>query len=73
MDSRSNAAASGSVLSEQHGRQRLAHVPFDIVSEHAQEHVRADPIGRLVKDRSDLEVDCLGTAERPLDIRKLFV
>src|SRR6476660_9284227 len=39
--------------------QRLAHVPLEIIGEHAQQHVGADPIGQAVVDRSDLKIDGL--------------
>src|SRR4051812_26064324 len=42
---------------------RLAHVPLDVVGEHAQEDVGADAIFAPVVDRPDLEVDGLEGAE----------
>lgn len=34
----------GVVVFEQHGGQALLHVPGDVVGEHADQHVRADPV-----------------------------
>jgi hypothetical protein len=36
------------VVVEQDWRERLAHVPFEIMGDHAQQHVRTDPIGQAV-------------------------
>jgi hypothetical protein len=33
------------MIVEQNGSERLAHVPFEIIGEHAQQHMGADPIG----------------------------
>ena len=45
------------MIVEQDRSQRLAHVPLEIIGEHAQQHVGTDPIGQAVVDRSDLEID----------------
>ena len=46
----------------------LTHVPLHVVGQHAQEDVRAHPIGRVVMDRAHLQVDGLERAERALDV-----
>ena len=51
----------------------LAHVPLDVVGEHAQEDVRAHPIGGAVVDRAHLQVDRLERAERALDVGQRLV
>ena len=51
----------------------LAHVPFDVVGEHAQEDVRAHPVGLAVVDRAHLQVDRLERAKRPLDVGQRLV
>src|SRR5258705_8757210 len=40
----------------EHWRQTLAHVPFQIISKHAQKHVGAHAVGQPVIDRPDLQV-----------------
>ena len=51
----------------------LAHVPLDVVGEHAQEDVRAHPIGGAVVDRAHLQIDRLERAERALDVGQRLV
>ena len=58
---------------EQHRRQALTHVPFEIVGQHAEEDMRAHAIGQPVIDRPDLEIDGLDAAERPLHQGEGFV
>jgi hypothetical protein len=43
-------------------------VPFEIVGEHAQQHVGADAAAATMMDRPDLDIDGLKAAERSLDI-----
>ena len=43
----------------EHRRQALAHMPFQVVGEHANKDVAAHAIGQPVIDRPDLEVDRL--------------
>ncbi len=61
------------VVVEQHRRERPAHVPFEIIGQHAEEnmgaHARADP----VMDRADLDVDGLQAAEGALDTSEALV
>ena len=61
------------VIIEQDRSQRLAHVPFEIVGEHAQQHVGADPIGQAVVDRSDLEIDRLDGPEGAFGLAQTLV
>ena len=62
------------VVVEQDGLERLAHVPFDVVGEHAEE-ARGRARGGAVRwiDRADLEIDGLEAAEGALDLAKAFV
>jgi hypothetical protein len=53
------------VIVEQDGLERLAHVPFEIVGEHAQQHMGAHTASATMMDRPDLEIDGLEAAERP--------
>ena len=55
------------VVGEQHGRQAGLHVPGDVVGEHPQEHVRADPGLGAVPDGPDVQVGVEG-AEGALDV-----
>src|SRR5271165_5606518 len=57
----------------EHGRQALAHVPFQVVCEHAQKHVGAHTLGQPVIDRPDLEIDGLDAAEGALHQAEGFV
>ena len=55
------------VVGEQQRREAVVHVPGDVVRQHPQEHVRADPGLGAVADRADVQVGIEG-AERPLDL-----
>src|SRR5882672_1292453 len=57
----------------EHMRQALAHMPFQVVGEHADKHVGAHAIGQPVIDRPDLEIDGLDAAEGALHQAKGFV
>jgi hypothetical protein len=50
---------------EQHGLEALP--PFEIVGQHAQQHMPAHPICQPVIDRPDPKIDGFETAERSLD------
>ncbi len=56
------------VIVKEHWRQGAPHVPFDIISQHAQKHVRPHPVCEVVIDGTDLQVHALHTPERALDI-----
>jgi hypothetical protein len=43
----------------EHRRQTGAHVPVDVIGEHAEEDVGAHAVGQPVVDRPDLQVDRL--------------
>ena len=51
----------------------LAHVPLDVVGEHAQEDVRAHAIGRAVMDGAHLQIDGFERAEGTLDAGQRLV
>ena len=61
------------VVVEQHRRQRLAHVPFDVVGEHAKQHMAADAIGQAMVDRADFQIDRLQRPEGALRSAEVFV
>ncbi len=63
----------GIVVVEEQGFEPLAHVPFDVVGEHAQEDMSADAVGGIVVDGPDLEVDGLQAAEGALDRAQALV
>ena len=61
------------VIVEQHGGEHVAHVPFDVAGEHAQQDMGADPAGSIVEDGADLEIDDLAASEGALHGGELFV
>ncbi len=52
----------------EHRREAGAQVPFEIVGEHAQEHMCSDGFLQPMIDRSDVEIDGLETTKGALDI-----
>src|SRR5215467_12351145 len=64
---------SGIVVIEQHGSQALAHVPFDMAGEHAQEDMGAHPRRQPVVDWAEVQIDGLQAAEGALDMGKVLV
>ena len=50
-------AGGGIVIVKENRRQSTAHVPFDIVGQHAEQDVSANPVGQIVVDGADLEID----------------
>ena len=68
-DDRGALAGSGGrvVVVKQDGFEALAHVPFDMAGEHAQEDVGAHPRREPVVDRPQVEIDSLEAAESALD------
>src|ERR1700682_2667806 len=54
------------VVVEQDRGEGLFHVPADVVGQHPQEHVGADPVGEVVADGPHVEFGVEG-AEEPLD------
>ena len=48
-------------------------MPLDVVGQHAQEHVGANPVGEPVVDWPDVQIDRLEAAKRPLHPREGFV
>ena len=67
------SAASLSSSSNSIGARRPAHVPFDVIGQHAQKHVRAHPIGQPVMHRTDLQIDRLDAAEGALHPGQGFI
>ena len=55
------------VVGEQQRREPGLHVPAEVVRQHPQEHVRADPVLGAVPDGPDVQVGIEG-AEGPLDL-----
>ena len=55
------------IVVEQQRLELGAHVPFDVVGEHAQEDMRAHPVAGVVVDGTHLEVHGLEAAEGTLD------
>src|SRR6476660_2747842 len=60
------------VVDEQDWGQGGFHVPDQVVGQHAQEHVGADPVGQPVPDGPDVEFGVEG-AEEPLDVFESLV
>jgi hypothetical protein len=48
-------------------------VPLDVIGEHAEKDVGTDPIGQVMVDEADLEVDGLVASKRLLDVGQVFV
>jgi hypothetical protein len=55
------------VILEEDGGEGLAHVPLEVIGEHAEEDVGAHAVGEAMVDGSDLEIDGLDRAEGALD------
>ena len=55
------------MIIKQNGSQSVPHVPFDIVSEHAQEHMSPNTIGEMVMNRTNLQIDGFHTTKGTLD------
>ena len=58
---------SGVMVVEEQGGEASTHVPFEVVGEHAQQDVGADPVGRIVMNGAHLEVDGFEATEGALD------
>ena len=67
------ASAALSWSSNRIGLSALAHVPFEIVGEHAQQHVGAHAVGAAMMDGPDFEIDGLEAAEGALDAGEVFI
>src|SRR5262245_147151 len=61
------------VIVKQDGRQCLAHMPFEMIGEHAQEHVGAHARAGPVVDRTNFEVYGLDAAKGPFDTGQALV
>ena len=51
----------------------FAHVPFDVVGEHAEKEVGADPVRGAMVDGTDPQTDRLDRSKYPLHARQRFV
>src|SRR5678816_1994033 len=51
----------------------VAHVPFQVVGEHAEKDMRAHAIGEPVIDRPHVQINGLDAAEGALDLAERFV
>ncbi len=60
------------VIVEQEWREGFPHMPLDVIGEHAKKDVGTDPIGQVMVDGADLEVDGLVAAKRLLDVAEVF-
>src|SRR5690242_10822123 len=63
----------GIVIVEEDGGEAMAHVPFDIVGEHAEEDVGTDAVAEAVVDGTNLEIDGLDRAKGALDLAEALV
>jgi hypothetical protein len=61
------------VIVEQDRFERLAHVPFEIVGEHAQKDVGAHAVVAAMVDGPHLDVEGLEAAKGALDVGESFV
>src|ERR1700736_3400806 len=64
---------SGIVVVEEDGFEALAHVPFDMAGEHAQEDMGAHPRRQPVMDRAEVQVDGLQAAKGALDAGEALI
>ena len=53
--------------------QGAAQVPGQVLGEHADQHVGADPVGQVVVDRAQVQVVGLDVAEVAFDVGELLV
>ena len=65
--------ASAVALSSSSKSKGLAHMPLDVIGEHAEKDMGTDPIDQVMIDGADLEVDGLVAAKRLLDVAEVFV
>ena len=62
-------AVSRSSSSKSIGASLRLHMPFDVIGQHAQEHMSTDALWQLVVDGTDVKIDGLVAAKRTLDDR----
>ncbi len=48
-------------------------MPFDVISQHAQKHMGADPAGQPMMNGAHMQIDSFQTAERSFHSAELFV
>ena len=63
----------GIVVVEEDGFEALAHVPFDMAGEHAQEDMSTHPRRQPVMDRAEAQVDGLQAAKGALDAGEALI
>src|SRR3984893_2934718 len=68
-----SVAVSARMIVEQDGCECLAHMPFEMIGEHAQEHVGAHAWADPMEDRTAVEVDGLVAEEGALDTGQALV
>src|SRR5262249_44074930 len=61
------------VIVKKEGLEDLPDMRFDVVCEHAQQHVRPNALSAAMVDRSHFEIDGLDTSERAFDGCEIFV
>lgn len=61
------------IVVEDQFTQRITPVPFDLIRQHAQEHMRSNPIIVPVVNRANVQINRLQTSKRTLDFRKALV
>ena len=61
------------VIIEEDRGQDLAHVPFDIVGQHAKEDMSLHALSQAMVDGTDLEIDALQASKRPLHLAETLV
>jgi hypothetical protein len=60
------------MIIEQNGLEDLPHVSFEVVCEHAQQHVSPNALSEAMMDRSHFEIDGLETSESALHRCEIF-
>jgi len=53
---------------EQHRGKALAHVPFQVIGQHAKKDMRTDPIRQPVIHRANMQIDGFDAAEGAFDM-----
>ena len=61
------------VVVEQDWLECSTHVPFEMVSEHAYQHMSAHAVSAAMMDGPDFEIDGLEAAEGSLDVGEIFI
>jgi hypothetical protein len=61
------------LIIEKNWGQVSPHVPFHVIGQHAEQHMRANPLFQAVMNWPDLQIHRFHTAERALDSRQLLI